>query len=155
MKASFKRSWQLLIILHSVKTKAYSTSKDWFDVEIMEKINERDKVFKKLKKSCLHDDEDNYKQARNELEKLIRTKKKAYFEIKLTQNIGKSKELCRSLKSLGLKIKPSISNVNCLENDESAIFDVKDTGKNFRAYFSNVAENLVSKLPNASYMVCF
>ena len=36
-----------------------STSEDWFDVEIMEKINERDKVFKNFKKSCLHDDEDN------------------------------------------------------------------------------------------------
>ena len=35
------------------------TQEDWFDVEIMEKINERDKVFKKFKKSCLHDDEDN------------------------------------------------------------------------------------------------
>ena len=54
-----------------------------------------------------------------------------------------------------MKLERSISNVNCLENDESAIFDVKDTDKKFRAYFSNVAENLVSKLPNASYMVCF
>ena len=38
------------------------TQEDWFDVEIMEKINERDKVFKKFKKSCLHDDEDNLRQ---------------------------------------------------------------------------------------------
>ena len=99
------------------------TSEDWFDHEIMEKTNERDKIFKK---SCLYVDEDNYKEARNKLQKLIRAKKKAYFESKLTQNVGKSKELCKSLKSLGLKIERSISNVSCLENDESAIFDVKD-----------------------------
>ena len=43
-----------------------------------------------------------------------------------------------------------MSNVNCLENDESTIFDVKDIDKNFRAYFLNVAKNLVSKLPNPS-----
>ena len=93
------------------------TSQNWFGAEIMEKINERDKVFKSFKESRLHDDEDNYKEARNQLQKLIRTKKKAYFESKLTQNIRKSKELRKSLKYLGLKIERSISNVNCFEHD--------------------------------------
>ena len=41
------------------------TSQNWFGAEIMEKINERDKVFKSFKESRLHDDEDNYKEARN------------------------------------------------------------------------------------------
>ena len=67
------------------------TSQDWFGAEIMEKINERDKVFENFKKSPLYVDEDNYTDARNELQKLICTKKKTYFESKLTQNIGKSK----------------------------------------------------------------
>ena len=31
-------------------------------------------------------DRDNYKEAKNEVEKVIRTKKNAYFEIKLTEN---------------------------------------------------------------------
>ena len=35
------------------------TSQDWFDVEIIKKINERDKLFKKFKKSRLHVDKDN------------------------------------------------------------------------------------------------
>ena len=68
------------------------TSQNWFDVEIMAKISDRDKLFKKLKKSRLHVDKDNYKKARNEVQKLIRTKKKPYFESKLTENIGKPKE---------------------------------------------------------------
>ena len=93
------------------------TSQDWIGAEIMEKINERDKVFENFKKSRLHVDEDNYKEARNDLQKLIRTKKKAFFESKLTQNIGKSKEFRKSLKSLGLKIERSISNVDCFEHD--------------------------------------
>ena len=69
----------------------------------MEKISDRDKLFKKLKNSRLHVDKDNYKEARNEVQKLIRTKNKAYFESKLTENIGKPKELWNCLKSLGLK----------------------------------------------------
>ena len=98
----------------------------------------------------MHVDKDNYKEAKNEVQKLIRTKKKAYFESKLTENIGKPKELWKSLKSLGLKFERSISNINCLENDKSANFDVKDIPKDFSAYFSNLAENLASKLPNPS-----
>ena len=90
------------------------------------------------------------KEARNEVQKLIRTKKKTYFESKLTENIGKSKQLWKSLKSLGLKYERSISNINYLENDKSANFDVEDINKDFRAYFSNLDENLVIKHPNPS-----
>ena len=97
---------------------------DWFDAQIIEKVNERDKLFKKFKTSRLHVDKDNYKGARNEVQKLIHTKEKAYFESKLTENIGKPKELWKSLKSLGLKFERSISNINCLENDKYANVDV-------------------------------
>ena len=78
----------------------------------------------------------------------MRTKKKTYFESKLTENIGKPKELWNCLKSLGPNFESSISNMNCLENEKSDNFDVKDIAKDFSAYFSNLAENLVSKLPN-------
>ena len=63
------------------------TPQNRFDVEIMAKISDRDKLLKKFKKSDLHVDKDNYKEARNEAQKLICTKKKAYFESKLTENI--------------------------------------------------------------------
>ena len=84
------------------------TSQVWFDAEIMEKINERDKLFKKFKKSPLHVDKDNYNKVKNEVQKLICTNKKAYFEVKVTENIGKPKELWKSSKSLGLKFERSI-----------------------------------------------
>ena len=78
-------------------------------------MEKRDKLFKKC---YLHVDKDNYKEARNEVQKLICTKKKAYFENKLTENIWKSI-------------------INCLENDKSANFDVKDIVKDFSTYFLN------------------
>ena len=89
------------------------------------------------------------KEARNEVQKLIRTKKKTYFESKLTENTGKSKQLWKSLKSLGLKYERSISNINYLENDKFANFDVEDINKDFSACFSNFDENFVSKHPNS------
>ena len=84
----------------------------------------RDKLFKKFKKSCLYVNKDNYQEARNEVETLIRTNKKAYIKSKLTENTGKPEDLWKSLKSLDLKFECSISNINCLENDKSN-FDVK------------------------------
>ena len=56
----------------------------------------------------MHVDKGNYKEARNEVQKLFRIKKKAYLERKLTENIGKLKELWKSLRSLGLKFERSI-----------------------------------------------
>ena len=44
-------------------------------------------------------DKDNYQEVKNEVRKPIRTKKKAYFERKLTESIGNLKELWKSLKS--------------------------------------------------------
>ena len=60
---------------------------NWFDAEIMGKKSDSDKLFKKFKKSRLHVEKDNYKEAGNEVEKLIRTKKKVYFKSKLTENL--------------------------------------------------------------------
>ena len=45
------------------------------------KINESDKLFKKFQKSCLHVDKDNYTEARNEVQKLIRANKKLTLKV--------------------------------------------------------------------------
>ena len=45
-------------------------SQDWFNDEIVKKITEREKLFKKFKKFCQHVDKDNYQEARNEVQKL-------------------------------------------------------------------------------------
>ena len=50
----------------------------------MEKINEKDKLLKRIIKPGLHIDKNNYKEARNEVQKLIHTKTRGYFERKLT-----------------------------------------------------------------------
>ena len=44
--------------------------------------------YKKFKNSCLHLDKNNHNETRNEVEKIIRKKEKAYFESKLTENLA-------------------------------------------------------------------
>ena len=50
-------------------------SQNWFDAEIMEKTSDR-VSFSIQKKSRLYVDKDSYKDVRNEVQKLISTKKK-------------------------------------------------------------------------------
>ena len=84
---------------------------------------------KTIRKHQKRNNKDYYKEKRNEVKKLIRTKKKAYFKRKLTEYIYKTKELWISLKSLGLKFESSVFKINCLENHK---FEVKYLIKDFK-----------------------
>ena len=122
-------------------------SKEWFDSVVSERINNRDKIFKKLKRSRLPLDQENYKKARYEVKKLIAEKKRNYFETKLTENIGKPKELWKTLKALGLPNKVSIATINALKDDKVVKYDPKSISKVFQTFFTNMAKTLLQKLP--------
>ena len=94
-----------------------SNSQDWFDAEINEEIERRDKLLAKFKKSRSHSDNENYKKSRNKVQCMIKDKKKNFVIGKLNDNIGKAKELWKSLKSLRLPSKESSSATICLEKD--------------------------------------
>ena len=66
-----------------------NTSTEWFDREIAEKLSIRDKLFKKFKSSRLNIDWEIYKEARNEVQRTIKQKKKQYLQEKLSENITK------------------------------------------------------------------
>ena len=60
---------------------------------------------KKFKSTKLHIDEEVYKEVRNIVQKLIRKKKKAYFEEKLKENLENLKKFSKTLKQLQSFIK--------------------------------------------------
>ena len=82
-----------------------NNSQDWFDTEIHEEIEMRDKLLAKFKKSRKSTDHKNYKKARNKVQYLINDKKKTFVVGKLNENIGEPKEFWKSLKSFGLPSK--------------------------------------------------
>ena len=55
-------------------------SQEWFDGEIADEIKNRDKLFKKFKKSKLHIDKDIYNVARYKVRKMIFDKNRSFFE---------------------------------------------------------------------------
>ena len=98
------------------------TRGEWFDRELAEKLSLRDKLFKKLKSSCLNIDWEIYKKTKNDVQRLIKYKKKKYFEEKLAENIAKPKNIWQALKSLGLPNKKTSQANICLENIDGLLF---------------------------------
>ena len=63
--------------------------KEWFDSVVSSQINNKYKLFKKLKTSRLPLNEENYNNVTHEVKKLIAKKERNDFETKLTENNGK------------------------------------------------------------------
>ena len=69
--------------------------------EILDKIILRDKCLQKFKAFRHNIDEQMYKEAEMNVQKLIKTKKRLLKE-KITENVGKPKEVWKPIESLGL-----------------------------------------------------
>ena len=61
------------------------------------------------------------------MKKLIKQRKKEFYETKLTENIAKPKELWKTLKTMGLPSKKGSLTKICLEKDSITNFDDKKT----------------------------
>ena len=132
-------------------TRIKHNSQEWFDGEIAEKIRVRNKLFQKFKRSKSNIDETLYKNAKTHAHNMIKNKKKCFYENKLKDSVGKPKELWKTLKSLGLPNSGSSSTKFCLKKDDVLFFDDKSISTVSEDFFSNLAENLVSKLPIPPY----
>ena len=128
-----------------------NNTSEWFDGRVSNKIHTRDKLYKRFKLTKLHVDEKIYEEAQNIVQNLIRKKKKAYFEEKLKENTHTQKKFFwKTLKQLGLPDKRSPSTNICLEAKYGLTFDPYTISEVFKKIFSNLANNLVQKLPAAA-----
>ena len=70
-----KKITQVINNLAPYKTiRVKNQSSEWIDGELAEQISNRDKLFKKFKKSKLHIDELIYQEAKNTVQRLIKEK---------------------------------------------------------------------------------
>ena len=75
---------------------------EWFDCQLAEQISNRDKLFKKFKKSKRHNYELIYKEAKNTVQRLIKEQMKRFSSKKLEENIVEPKKLWKNLRKPGL-----------------------------------------------------
>ena len=73
--------------------------------------------------------------------------RKEFYETNLRQKINKPKELCKTLKSMGLPSKAVTASKICLKGKNEIVFNATKNCFIFKNYFSSLAQNLVSKLP--------
>ena len=126
-------------------------SQEWFDGEIADEIKNRDKLFKKFKNSKLHIDKDIYNAARYKVRKMIFNKKRSFFEKKLSDSIGKHKDLWKAVNSLELPNKFFSCEVSSLQINNTVAHNANSILEGFRNYYSTLAVNFVSMLPKALY----
>ena len=127
-----------------------NNNEEWFDGEILDSIISRDKLLRKFKKSKSQIDETRYKISKYFVQNLILDKKKIFFETKLKENVGRPKDLWKSLKALGLPntVNKTSSSI-CLKDNNILSFDLQRNAELFKEFYSSLASNLLSKLPNA------
>ena len=97
-----------------------------------------DKLLKVLKKTRLHIYKELYKNAKYGTQELIIAKKQPFFDEKLSESVGKPKELWNTLKSLGMLKKTVVSNFNANDNNKSLTYDIKTMSKVFKDFFSSL-----------------
>ena len=78
-------------------------------------------------------------------------KKKAFYEQKLSETIGKPKELWESLKSLDMANKTAISSFNAIEENDVLTYDTRSISKIFKYFLSDITKSLLIKLPNSPH----
>ncbi len=133
--------------LKSFRVKGFT--EDWFDGEIKESIRDRDKLLRKYRKTKLEVDFEIYKSARNRAKYLIKSKKISFYRDTIQENKGNSKKMWATLKSLGLPSRKGNNPDICLKKGDEIVFDQKANANMFKDFYTNLAEDLVKKLPKA------
>ena len=134
----------------SMEKRIKGRTQEWFDGEISELIAIRNQQYKKFKKTLLHVDKEIFKETKYKVIKMIKSKKKLYFERKLHVNIAKPKDLWKAIKSLQLPCKNSAVPNICLKDKNGSLnFEGSSNADTFKKKFENLANDLVLKLPKA------
>ena len=92
-------------------------------------------------------DKDLLRESKRILKATIQRKKGIFFQDTIQENSKNSKELWKTLKSLGLNSKKTGQSKICLQEDGVIQFEPKKNANIFKKFFSELAGNLVKKKP--------
>ena len=95
----------------------------------------------------LDTDKDLLKAAKISLKNIIQKKKRTFFQDNLKENSNNSKELWKTLKSLGMNSKNMNQSKICLKENGTPQFKPKRNANFLKTFYSELAANLVKMLP--------
>ena len=115
----------------SKRVRIKDNKKPRFDSEVISLVNKCDSCYKKCKVSKLETDKDLLREAKRILKATIQRKKGTFFQDKIPENSKNSKELWKTLKSLGLNSKKTSQSKICLKEDDVIQFEPKKNANIF------------------------
>ena len=118
--------------------------------EILHMIRERDSHLYKFRKFGIPDDYKAFSCLRNKIQREIRTAKSEYFTSKVEEDRDDPKTLWQHLKNLGVKGKQKEKQNICLNINGEICHEPKTDADHFNSFFTNIASELVQKLPRRS-----
>ena len=138
--------------IREVRIKA--KSEPWMCSDITDLIRQRDKWLYKFKKHKLEDYHKNYCELRNKVHREISKAKRDYMLNKIQENRNNPKKLWSYLKTLGYAQNTKDGNNIVLNFDGEIQFDKVKVADYVNDFFTDIASNLVNKLPvvNKMYM---
>ena len=125
-------------------------TEEWMTADILDLMHCRDKFLYNLKKYGNHDDYVNFNKLRNKVQRDIKRAKSEFFSGKIEENKKNPKKLWQHIKELGLKNKTNDGAKLCLKIANEICHEPKAIADHFVEFCTNVASNLVSKLPACS-----
>ncbi|MCP4484330.1 MAG: reverse transcriptase family protein [Flavobacteriaceae bacterium] len=122
--------------------------KPWIDLQILEIIKIRDKLFKQFKDSNSSPALKAYKQFRNRVVNEIRQSKKNYYQEYFHENKSNMKMLWKGIKNI-ISLKPKTCDAfsHLVSDDGSKISEPVNIANEFNEYFTKVADEITKKIP--------
>ena len=128
-------------------------SEPWISAEILDSIRERDSWLRKSRGDKHEPDHyQKYRKLRNKVHNDIRNAKRHYMIDKIDESKNNPKQLWKHLKSLGYQSNSKNSTNIVLDVDGTKCHDKKAVADHFNQFFTQIASNLVSKLPRQEHM---
>ena len=127
--------------------------KPWIDREILNKIKTKNNLYKKFIKennqSLKHQFESDYKSIKNDITKLIRQKKKHYYQIYFHNNSQNAKQMWAGVNEI-IKTKTSHQfTPNCIEQNvngtKTTLTNPKEMANAFNNHYVNVANKILKR----------
>ena len=120
----------------------------WMNKDILSLIRERNSAYKKMKKNMKDEKLSKlYRKLRNLVQREVKKAKLEHLQNQIEENKKDSRKLWQNLKNLGLKNKKGGDQEIVINIDGKLCHDKKAIANEFNNYFTNVAANLVNKLP--------
>ena len=127
--------------------KVKTRTEPWVTSEILECLEERDKLlglFHKTKDPVFYQ---QFCKLRNKAQRLVKTTRQEYIKEQIVNNKNNSKKLWSTLKTLGYNNKTKTKEPIVLNINEQVCYDPVTVAEHVNSFFVNIAQKLVDALP--------